>query len=186
VYPVGLFQGLSLVASPAAASILQLPTGYDLSKNRYGLLFLPQVTMAITASLAMPTFARRFGLLAGITANTVAMGLLVASEPLRTDAIVLVFALGGFACSGFFPMTVGYGETPFPTFVELAAGWLIVAYQVGYGLVACGGRALQRAVPLATIFRVAAALAVVMAFLAIPIARRQHIPNTSTFALAAR
>ena len=117
--------------------------------------------MAITASLAMPTFARRFGLLAGITANTVAMGLLVASEPLRTDAIVLVFALGGFACSGFFPMTVGYGETPFPTFVELAAGWLIVAYQIGYGLVACGGRALQSAVPLATIFRVAAALAVV-------------------------
>jgi MFS transporter, FHS family, glucose/mannose:H+ symporter len=379
VYAIGLFQGLSLVAFPAAASILQSPTGYDLSKNRYGLLFLPQVIMAIAASLAMPTFARRFGLkrvlLAGITADTVAMGLLVGSEPLRTEAIaypmllvataalglgfgltlssistyagafmperravaltalnvllglgtalsplligvflnvgewwylpliaaaglmslgvitlvqpmrvpeaqakqssgrlpvlfwlfaaalvlygigetmfgnwgttllvskgvkatsandalaafwasvtigrllialsskwvrsptiyvalpwaiavalllvptastatvgILVFAFGGFACSGFFPMTVGYGEATFPTFVELAAGWLIAAYQVGYGLAAFGGGALQSAVSLATIFRVAAALAVVMAFLAIPIARRQQIPSKS-------
>ena len=54
---------------------------------------------------------------------------------------ILVFAFGGFACSGFFPMTVGYGESTFPTFVELAAGWLIAAYQVGYGLAAFGGGA---------------------------------------------
>jgi MFS transporter, FHS family, glucose/mannose:H+ symporter len=385
VYAVGLFQGLSLVAFPAAASILQSPTGYDLSKNRYGILFLPQVIMAIAASLAMPTFARRFGLkrvlLAGITADTVAMGLLVASEPLRTDAIaypmllvataalglgfgltlssistyagafmpdrrdvaltalnvllglgttlsplliavfldvgewwylpliaaaglvllgvvtlfqpmvvpeaqakqssgrlpvlfwlfaaalvlygigetmfgnwgttllvskgikatsandalaafwasvtigrlliaisskwvrsstiyvalpwavavalalvptantatagVLLFAFGGFACSGFFPMSVGYGEATFPTFVELAAGWLIAAYQVGYGLAAFGGGAFQSVVSLATIFRVAAALAVVMALLAIPIARRQHIASQVTPTLRA-
>jgi hypothetical protein len=62
VYSVGLFQGLSLVAFPAAANILQSPTGYDLSKSRYGLLFLPQVIMAIAGSLAMPTLARRFRL----------------------------------------------------------------------------------------------------------------------------
>ena len=82
-------------------------------------------------------------------------------------------------------MTVGYGEATFPTFVELAAGWLIAAYQVGYGLAAFGGGALQSAVSLAAIFRVAAALAVVMALLAIPIARRQHIPSKSTAPLAA-
>ena len=385
VYAVGLFQGLSLVAFPAAASILQSPAGYDLSKNRYGVLFVPQVIMAIAASLSMPTFARRFGLkrilLAGITADTVAMGLLVGSEPVRTEAIaypmllvataalglgfgltlssistyagafmpeqrdvaltalnvllglgtalspllvavflavgewwylpliaaaglvslgvitlcqpmvvsgsqakqssgrvpvlfwlfaaalvlygigetmfgnwgtsllvskgikatsandalaafwasvtigrlliaisskwvrsstiyvalpwavavalvlvpsaktatagLLVFAFGGFACSGFFPMSVGYGEATFPTFVELAAGWLIAVYQVGYGLAAFGGGALQSVVSLATIFRMAAALAVVMAMLAIPIARRQHIPSKSGSALAA-
>jgi hypothetical protein len=47
VYSIGLFQGLSLVAFPAAASILQSTTGYDLSKSRYRLLFLPQVIMSI-------------------------------------------------------------------------------------------------------------------------------------------
>jgi predicted MFS family arabinose efflux permease len=87
---------------------------------------------------------------------------------------ILVFAFGGLACSGFFPMTVGYGEATFPGFVELAAGWLIAAYQVGYGLAAFGGGSLQSVVSLATIFRIAAALAVIMAVVAIPIARRQR------------
>ena len=79
VYVVGLFQGLSLVAFPAAASIPQSSTGYDLSKSRYGLLFLPQVIMAIAGSLSMPTLARRFRLkrvlIAGLVADTVAMSL---------------------------------------------------------------------------------------------------------------
>ena len=87
VYAIGLFQGLSLVAFPAAATILTSPTGYDLSKSRYGLLFLPQVIMAIAGSLALPTLARRFRLkqvlIVGVVADTVAMGLLVASDPVR-------------------------------------------------------------------------------------------------------
>jgi MFS family permease len=381
VYAVGLFQGISLVAFPAAATILQSPTGYDLSKNQYGILFLPQVILAITGSLAMPTLSRRFSLrqvlLVGVAADTLAMALLVVSNLVRADsgafpllllatamlglgfgltlsaistyagafmperravaltalnvllglgtalaplliavftqhgqwwylpiaaasglgvifvlilvqpmsvpvdpsirpgtrlptlfwlfaaalvlygidetmfgnwgttllvgrgispaaansalaafwasvtlgrliialtgsrvrsttiyvvlpwAIagalllvpsattattgILVFAFGGFACSGFFPMTVGYGETTFPSFVELAAGWLIAAYQVGYGIAAFGGGALQGVVSLASIFRVAAVLAVAMGVLAIPIARRQRdIPSDAT------
>jgi predicted MFS family arabinose efflux permease len=124
-----------------------------------------------TIYVALP-WAIAVALLLVPTANTATVG-------------ILVFAFGGFACSGFFPMTVGYGEATFPTFVELAAGWLIAAYQVGYGLAAFGGGALQSAVSLATIFRVAAALAVVMAFLAIPIARRQRIPSKSSSALPA-
>ncbi len=379
VYAVGLFQGLSLVAFPAAASILQSPTGYDLSKSRYGLLFLPQVIMAIAGSLALPALVRRVTLrqvlVVGLVADTLAMSLLVASDPLRADAIaypmllvataslglgfgltlssistyagafmpdrravaltalnvllglgtalsplliavfldvgawwylpliaaaglvvlivltliqpmsvpvskvarssgpvptlfwlfaaalvlygigetmfgnwgttllvskgvkatsannalaafwasvtigrlliavsakwirsttvyvvlpwavaaalllvptaktatagVLLFAFGGFACSGFFPMTVGYGEATFPSFVELAAGWLIAAYQVGYGLAAFGGGILQSEVSLTSIFRVSAALAVAMAVLAIPVARRQRAPATT-------
>ncbi len=381
VYSIGLFQGLSLVAFPAAATILTAPTGYDLSKSRYGLLFLPQVIMAITGSLALPRLAGRFGLktvlLAGIVSDTVAMGLLVASDAVRTDPVaypmllvataslglgfgltlssistyagafmpdrrdvaltglnvllglgtalsplliavftslgawwylpllaaaglvvlivitilqpmvlpetrqgessgripslfwlfaaalvlygigetmfgnwgtsllvskgvpatsandglaafwasvtigrllialssrwirsttiylvlpwamavallllptaqsatagVLLFAFGGFSCSGFFPMTVGYGEATFPTFVELTAGWLIAAYQVGYGLAAFGSGTLQSVASLASLFRVAAVLAVVMGVLAVPIAHRQrtHGPTVS-------
>ena len=382
VYAIGLFQGLSLVAFPAAATVLTSPTGYDLSKSRYGLLFLPQVVMAIAGSLALPTLAARFPLkrilIAGVAADAVAMGLLVASDPIRTDAIaypmllvataflglgfgltlstistyagafmpdrrdvaltalnvllglgtalsplliavfldvgawwylpliaavgsavlivmtllqpmiapnvsvtrssdrlpalfwlfagalvlygigetmfgnwgstllvgkgvkatsatdalaafwaavtigrllivlsakwipstaiyivlpwamaaalflaplaktatagILLFAFGGLACSGFFPITVGYGEATFPTFVELAAGWLIAAYQVGYGLAAFGGGALQSAVSLVSIFRIAAVLAAVMAVFALAIARRQQVHGRSVTA----
>ena len=92
VYAVGLFQGLSLVAVPAAATILTSPSGYDLSKSRYGLLFLPQVVMAILGSLALPTLSRRVGfkrvLLAGIVADPVAMSVCWwASNALRHDAV---------------------------------------------------------------------------------------------------
>ena len=379
VYLIGLFQGLSLVAFPAAATILTSKAGYDLSKSQYGLLFVPQVAMAILGSLALPRLATRFSLkrvlVAGLLADTLAMALLAGSEPLQGDglaypmllvatgalglgfgltlgsistyagafmpdrrdvaltalnvllglgtalspflislftsvgqwwylpllavlglvalvgvtvvqamdvpgpgerspnleagvrpgiptffwvfvvALVIygigetmfgnwgstllvgkgvsatsandglavfwaavtvgrlavalvstrlrstyiyvalpwaiaaalavfpaadsagagigVFALGGFACSGFFPMTVGYGEATFPSIVELAAGWLIAAYQVGYGLAAFGAGALQHVVSLSTVFRIAAAATLAMGLLAMVVARRQ-------------
>jgi MFS family permease len=367
VYSVGLFQGLALVAFPAASSVLQGASDYDLSNGQYGLLFVPQVIMAITGSLLLPELSRRFGLkrllLAGITADVASMAILVASvgvegkaaaypmllvstaflglgfgvtlsclstfaggfdpdrrevaitalnvllglgtalSPLlvalfidfaewwylplvtgvgllalllmasgqrlvvagagtqprgpphippvfwlfaaalvaygicetlfgnwgttllreggtsattanyalaafwaavtvgrllisiapkrippaavyltlpwgiagalllvaalfdRTNGIV-VFALAGLACSGFFPMTVGYGETAFPELVTIAAGWLIAAYQLGYGIAAFGAGALERVVSLSAIFASAAVLAGVMALLA--------------------
>jgi fucose permease len=392
VYAVGLFQGLSLVAFPAAATILTSGSGYDLSKSQYGLMFVPQVAMAIAGSLALPNLASRFSLkrvlLAGMTADTLAMGLLAGSDPLQSEAIaypmllvataalglgfgltlgsistyagafmpdrrdvaltalnvllglgtalsplliafftsfgqwwylpllaaaglvvligftlvqpmdvpapgsgraagadrtrvripvlfwvfavvlviygigetmfgnwgttllvskgvsatsanhglavfwaavtlgrliiavvskrmrsthiyvilpwaiaasllvfptassagagIAVFAFGGLACSGFFPMTVGYGESTFPNFVELAAGWLIAAYQLGYGLAAFGAGALQHVVSLSTVFRIAAGATVAMGVLALLVAARQHprpapsTPATST------
>jgi predicted MFS family arabinose efflux permease len=389
VYLIGLFQGLSLVAFPAAATILTSPSGYNLSKGQYGLMFIPQVAMAIAGSLALPGLGSRFPLkrilLAGLSADTVAMGLLAGSNSLQGDSVaypmllvatgalglgfgltlgsistyagafmpgrrdvaltalnvllglgtalspllialftdvgqwwylpllaaaglvvlivvtliqpmalppaedaasrgrpagraavpplfwvfagalviygigetmfgnwgttllvgkgvtatsandalavfwaavtvgrlvialvstrvpstaiyvvlpwaiaaallvaplagsagagLAVFAFGGLACSGFFPMSVGYGESSFPGIVELAAGWLIAAYQLGYGLAAFGAGALQHAVALSTVFRIAAAAVVVMALLAVIIARRQHrspAPATTT------
>jgi MFS transporter, FHS family, glucose/mannose:H+ symporter len=104
----------------------------------------------------------------------IAGALLLVPSAHTAMAGILVFAFGGLACSGFFPMTVGYGESTFPSLVELAAGWLIAAYQVGYGLAAFGGGLLQSQVALASIFRVAAALAAVMGLLAVAIARHQH------------
>ena len=390
VYVIGLFQGLSLVAFPAAATILTSKSGYDLSKSQYGLLFVPQVAMAIAGSLALPNLARRFPLkwvlLGGLISDTVSMSLLAGSVPLkarrhrlpgapgrhrhpgprlwshpRVDqylrgclharpprcrldrsqriaragdgavpfshlavhqtgpvvvpasprrrragrahssglgpaygltsaapsdrarpeqtrekstaaggggariptlfwvfagalviygigetmfgnwgttllvskgvvatsaqnalavfwaavtlgrlaialvsnrvrstniyvvlpwaiaiALVLaplahsaaagiaVFAFGGLACSGFFPMTIGYGESTFPSIIELAAGWLIAAYQVGYGLAAFGAGALQHFVSLPSLFRIAALAMVVMAMLAVVVARQQR------------
>jgi len=374
VYAVGLFQGLSLVAFPAAATILTSESGFNLSKSQYGLLFVPQVVMAIIGALALSSLTRRFTLrrvlLSGLAADTLAMSLLVGSvaiehhssaypmlllataslglgfgltlgsistyagafAPDRRDvaltalnvllglgtalspflialftnvgrwwylpliaacglavlfvaalvqpmdvpvaerrrrrapiptafwlfagalviygvaetmfgnwgttllaghgvkptsgqdalaafwgavtlgrlaialvatrirsthiyvilpwamaiALVLapvaksagagiaVFAFAGLACSGFFPMTIGYGESTFPNLVELATGWLIAAYQIGYGLAAFGGAALQNTISLSTVFRMSALLVIVMGALAIPIARRQQ------------
>ena len=386
VYTVGLFQGLALVAIPAAATILQSPAGYDLSSSQYGLLFLPQVVMAIAGALSLPGLARRFGLarmlVVGLAANTAAMSLVLLSatvegewsaypilllattalglgfgttlscistyagsfapdrrevaltalnvllglgtalspllvsifvdhaewwdlpllaavglgvlfvltlakplgepaEPaeltpapggdrpaprgatrgfwvfavalvaygigetmfgnwgttllvdagetatragyalaafwacvtlgrlliavttrwVRSTAVylvlpwaiagalaltasttgahgVLLFGLGGFACSGFFPMTIGYGEGAYPAAVERTAGWLVAAYQVGYGIAAFGAGAAQRAVSLPNLFRVAAVIALGMGVLAVLVVRRRGNPAT--------
>ena len=65
VYGAGLAQGLALVSFPAASSILTSPTGYDLSTAQYGLMFLPQVVLAITAGTAIlwpPTSSTRVSL----------------------------------------------------------------------------------------------------------------------------
>jgi MFS family permease len=375
VYAVGLLQGLALVAFPAASSVLTGASDYDLSSGEYGLLFVPQVLMAITGSLLLPELSRRFGVkrlfIVGISADAISMALLVASvsvegaavafpillvataflglgfgvtlsclstlaggfmpdrrevaltalnvllglgtalsplliafftdlaewwylplvtgagllvfllvavaQPLVTEeagaarrgrvrippvfwlfaaalvaygvcetmfgnwgttlvreggtpsttanyalaafwaavtigrlliaiaprrlpstAIYLVlpwgiagtlllvaaladetnglviFALAGLACSGFFPMTIGYGETTFPELVTIAAGWLIAAYQLGYGIAAFGAGALEHLISLSVIFAGAALLAVAMAFVATRIVRAEH------------
>ena len=382
VYCVGLFQGLALVAFPAASSVLTSSPGYGLSSTQYGLLFVPQVVMAIAGSLAMPSLARRFGikplLLVGIAADLLSMAVLAMSATVAGDSIafpmllvstallglgfgvtlsclstiaadfrpdrpevalttlnvllglgtalspllialftnvgewwglpvlaavglavllvlsltlpietaarnsttdrapiprmfwvfaialvaygicetmfgnwgttvlrndgasattasyalaafwacvtlgrllisvmprqiptlvvyrvlpwaiavtlllvatvangangVVIFAAGGFACSGFFPMTIGYSEGTFPALGAVSAGWLIAAYQVGYGIAAFGAGALESTISLTSLFAVSAAVAVVMGALAVGIGRAQQQAATRTAA----
>jgi FHS family glucose/mannose:H+ symporter-like MFS transporter len=91
----------------------------------------------------------------------------------ETNGIV-IFALAGLACSGFFSMTVWYGESTFPELVTIAAGWLIAAYQLGYGIAAFGAGALEHSISLSAIFAGAAVLAVAMALLATRVVRAEH------------
>jgi MFS family permease len=104
VYVIGLFQGLSLVAFPAAATILTAETGYDLSKTQYGLMFIPQVATAIAASLALSNLAGRFSLkrvlLAGMVADALAMGLLAGTNPLQGEAVAYPLLLVATAALG--------------------------------------------------------------------------------------
>jgi MFS family permease len=375
VYAVGLFQGLALVAFPAASSVLSGASDYDLSTSQYGLLFVPQVIMAIAGSLLLPELSRRFGLkrlfLAGIAADVISMAVLAASVSVQGETIafplllvatgflglgfgvtlsclstfaggfmpdrrevaltalnvllglgtalsplliafftdfaewwylplvtaagllallllsvaqplvvesagagqhgrvrippvfwlfaaalvaygvcetmfgnwgttlvrdggtpattanyalaafwaavtigrllisiapkrlpstviylalpwgiagtlllvaaladetngIVIFALAGLACSGFFPMTIGYGETTFPGLVTIAAGWLIAAYQLGYGIAAFGAGALEHRISLSALFAAVAVLAVVMALLATRVVRAER------------
>jgi predicted MFS family arabinose efflux permease len=77
-------------------------------------------------------------------------------------------------------MTVGYGEATFPRHLAQVTGWLVAAYQVGYGLAAFGAGAIQGTVSLVDEFRVAAVCGLIMAGFAVPIVRSQHREIRST------
>jgi MFS family permease len=84
VYATGLVQGLALVTFPAASSIFTSPDGYGFSASRYGMMFVPQVILAILASSLGPSLARRWTLKrvlrAGMSADLLAMILLASSR----------------------------------------------------------------------------------------------------------
>src|SRR5215475_3705586 len=99
IYAIGLVQGLALVTFPAASSIFTSPRGYGFSTSRYGMMFIPQVVLAILASSLGPVLARRWTLkrvlLAGLGADLLAMSLLAVSRRLQDSpgaayAILLV------------------------------------------------------------------------------------------------
>ena len=102
IYAIGLVQGLALVTFPAASAIFTSPHGFGFGASRYGLMFVPQVVLAVLASSLGPTLARRWTLKrvlqAGLGANLLAMTLLAASRLLidRSDAAygILLVATG--------------------------------------------------------------------------------------------
>jgi fucose permease len=88
IYAIGLVQGLALVTFPAASSIFTSPSGYGFSASRYGMMFIPQVLLAIFASSLAPGLARRWTLkrvlLVGLSADGLAMTLLALSRLLQS------------------------------------------------------------------------------------------------------
>jgi fucose permease len=86
IYVGGLIQGLALVTFPAASSIFTGTRGFGFSASRYGLMFVPQVVLAILASSLGPSLARRWTLKrvlqAGWAADLLAMALLALSRVL--------------------------------------------------------------------------------------------------------
>lgn len=98
-----------MLSFPAASSVLVSPTGYDLSTTEYGLMFVPQVVLAITAAALSPVWARRWSLqrvLAGLVANCVAMLLLVLSQVFSTTTAGYPILLCATGALGF-----GFGST---------------------------------------------------------------------------
>jgi hypothetical protein len=132
VYGAGVVQGVALVTFPATSTILTSPAYYGLTSTAYGGLFVPQAVTAIAASLLGGGLTRRWGLkrvyLLGLLADLVAMALL--------------------------PLTIGFGQEELAGASAGAAGGLIAAYQVGYGLAAFGVGPLERfaGLPLSTIY----------------------------------
>jgi MFS family permease len=108
VYAAGAVQGIVLVTFPAASTIFTDPDRYDLSNSQYGLLFLPQVVTAITASLLGASLGRRFGTkqvyLAGLACGLISMVLLILSQFFESDtsiAFPLLLVATAFLGGGF-------------------------------------------------------------------------------------
>jgi MFS family permease len=87
VYVTGLIQGLALVTFPAASSIFTSPDAFGFSASRYGMMFIPQVILAILASSIAPRLAHRWTLkrvfMAGLSADLLSMILLAVSRLLQ-------------------------------------------------------------------------------------------------------
>src|SRR4029450_5338049 len=87
-----------------------------------------------------------------------------------TAAGVLAFGLAGLGCSALLPLTISFAEAKLVAIAAAAAGWVIAAYQLGYGIAAFGAGPLQDAgVGLPALFRAAALAAGVLAALSLAI-----------------
>jgi fucose permease len=85
---------------------------------------------------------------------------------------VLAFGLAGLACSALLPLTISFAQEDLVGMSAATSGFVIAAYQVGYGIAAFGAGPLQDAgVTLPTIFAIAAVAAAAMAVLSFLIAR---------------
>ena len=85
----GLVQGIVLVTFPAASTIFTEKSEYGLSSTQYGDMFLPQVALAITASLLGAGLARRISTkrvyLLGLACSSISMVLLLVSTLVKSD-----------------------------------------------------------------------------------------------------
>ena len=154
VFGAGVAQGIALVTFPAAGAIFTSPQHYGLTSTQYGALFIPQAILAIASSLAGPKLATKLGaktvFLAGLAANLVSMGLLIASQFIARDhalaypALLVATSFMGLAfgltvpvintcAAAFFPQTadrallalntlLGLGTALAPAFVAVFVG----------------------------------------------------------------
>ena len=104
----GLAQGIVLVTFPAASTIFTDTSEYGLSSSQYGAMFLPQVALAIAASLLGAGLARRISTkrvyLLGLACSIVAMVLLLASTLVKSDqaaAYPVLLVATAFLGAGF-------------------------------------------------------------------------------------
>ena len=110
IYAAGVAQGLALVTFPAANAILTSASGFGLSSVQYGLMFVPQVVLAIAASALAPRLARSIGLSGvlriGLAADVLSMALLAASPLLIGSPAAFVLL-----CVSTGALGLGFGAT---------------------------------------------------------------------------
>jgi hypothetical protein len=91
---------------------------------------------------------------------------------------IAAFAVAGLGCSALLPLLISFAQLELTGIAASVAGGLICVYQVGYGLAAFGVGPLENAagLHLATIYRGAAAVALVLAMLSFVLVPRRRSP----------
>ena len=90
---------------------------------------------------------------------------------------VLAFGLAGLGCSALLPLTISFGQEELTAFAAGIAGGVIAFYQFGYGIAAFGiGPLVDGGVSLATIYALAACIALCMGAWSIVVARHRPSP----------
>jgi fucose permease len=104
----GLVQGIVLVTFPATSTIFTSSKYYSLSGSQYGAMFLPQVVLAIAASLLGARLAQRITTkrvyLVGLACSLVAMAMLLVSALVKSHqatAYPLLLIATAFVGAGF-------------------------------------------------------------------------------------
>jgi hypothetical protein len=132
VNAAGLVQGIVLVTFPAASTIFTSKSEYGLSSTQYGAMFLPQVALAITASLAGAGLARRITAkrvyLLGLACSTVSMVILLASTLVRATQTIMWVVIFFFASAGASAAYLTVSET-WP--IEIRAEAIAVFFAIG-------------------------------------------------------
>lgn len=86
---------------------------------------------------------------------------------------IVAFAVAGIGCSALLPLTLSFGEVELTSMSTSVAGRLIAFYQIGYGIAAFGvGPLVATGTPLASVFGLAAVVAVLTAIAALAITMR--------------
>ena len=139
----GLVQGIVLVTFPAASTIFTSSKYYSLSGSQYGAMFLPQVVLAIAASLLGSRLARRITTkrvyLVGLACSLVAMVMLLVSAFIKSDQAIaypLLLIATAFVGAGFgltVPVLNIYAGLFHPTGVDSAV--LVLNALLGLGTV---------------------------------------------------
>lgn len=108
LYSAALIQGITLVAFPAASTILTNPADYAFSNTDYGSLFIPQSILSISAAALNPTLTRHLSskivFFFGLIANFLAMFLLASSVMVMKNqglAYVMLICATGSLGLGF-------------------------------------------------------------------------------------
>jgi len=91
---------------------------------------------------------------------------------------IAAFAVAGLGCSALLPLLISFAQLELTGIAASVAGGLICVYQVGYGIAAFGVGPLENAagLHLATIYRGAAAVALVLAMLSFVLVRSRRSP----------
>jgi fucose permease len=86
---------------------------------------------------------------------------------------ILAYGFAGLACSAFLPLSVSFAQQKFPRILEVASGWVMAAYILGFGIASFGvGPLREIGITLSAVYSSSIVLTVGMTVLAFLITKQ--------------